>query len=338
MVLLKRYTHQFILSSEILFLIANMCAISSAYEISAESKKIVDAALEPGVGVFDGKPDEIIPPGSIPLDAIDYLIGLLFSEDRNMNRAFIVLMIENIYESHPEKLQPYGLDDLLIRFVESKENKEQYDLSYYGNVGGCLRLLGKIRSAKAVQFLRSRINLYHWDDKSVTVYDSKRSRLYLDAVRYRKLQRESAIHMLCLIPDATAELFINEYEVNNFDPDYRNLLNTINSHKFDLIKEKTLKKYTGELGARYMTIFDHLFKLKCGLRAYFLDHQEYPKNLTEMADQNYLDKIPNDNFQLNQLYSYQKNENGFKLWSVGPNGKTDEPGSSENDDIMIQYP
>jgi len=62
--------------------IASFCSNSHAYEISEESKKLVDGINKTGPVGFDSAPDQLFPPGSIPLDAIDYLIQFLRSSDK----------------------------------------------------------------------------------------------------------------------------------------------------------------------------------------------------------------------------------------------------------------
>ncbi|MBN2328179.1 MAG: hypothetical protein JXR73_13600, partial [Candidatus Omnitrophica bacterium] len=336
----KPTTQKCIASLMLVFLEAVLCVSSLAYEISAESKKIVDAALAPGEIMMDltpgnFNPDSLIPPGAIPLDAIDYLIDRLFAEDPNVNRSFIVPMIINIYDSNRERLKTYGLDDSLILFVESMESKKQYDEIYYSNISDCLRLLGKIRSGEAVQFIRSRTDLHYWDDKSVTVYDSKKSRIDMNNDLYRKMQREKSIHALCMILDATAEKFINDFEVDENDPDYRNLSPTNSMNKFLLNLHKLRTKHTDVLGEKYNKVCDDFYRLHFSIYVYYTGRKEFPAKLEDLPRP---DELPDDVFRPDQFYSYQKTGSGYKLWSVGPNGKTGDAGSPDIDDIIIQYP
>jgi hypothetical protein len=80
--------------------------------------------------------------------------------------------------------------------------------------------------------------------------------------------------------------------------------------------------------------------LAFALARYKLDHQRYPAELSALAPK-YLPQIPLDIFSGKPLV-YRLTENGYLLYSVGPNGKdedgrgyTDEP---RGDDISVRMP
>jgi RNA polymerase sigma factor (sigma-70 family) len=76
------------------------------------------------------------------------------------------------------------------------------------------------------------------------------------------------------------------------------------------------------------------------LAAYRADHSQYPAKLGDLAPQ-YLAKVPNDLFSDKPLI-YQPNENGYLLYSVGPNGNDDGgrgPGDTpRGDDLSVRMP
>jgi hypothetical protein len=76
------------------------------------------------------------------------------------------------------------------------------------------------------------------------------------------------------------------------------------------------------------------------LAAHRADHKAYPKALADLAPK-YLDKIPDDLFTGKPLV-YRPTENGFLLYSLGPNGKDDDgrgPGDDpKGDDIAVRVP
>ena len=76
------------------------------------------------------------------------------------------------------------------------------------------------------------------------------------------------------------------------------------------------------------------------LAAYQRDNKSYPKTLDALAPK-YLAKIPDDLFTGKPL-TYHPSENGYLLYSFGPNGKDDEgrcpEDKPEGDDIAIRIP
>lgn len=76
------------------------------------------------------------------------------------------------------------------------------------------------------------------------------------------------------------------------------------------------------------------------LAAYQRDHKSYPKALTDLAPK-YLDKVADDLFTGKPLV-YQPADQGFLLYSLGPNGKDDEgrdrTDAPPGDDIAIRIP
>jgi hypothetical protein len=76
------------------------------------------------------------------------------------------------------------------------------------------------------------------------------------------------------------------------------------------------------------------------LAAYHSDHKRYPPNLDSLAPK-YLDRIPDDLFSGKALI-YRLEDDGYLLYSVGPNGVDDGGASFEDqprgDDIRIRIP
>jgi hypothetical protein len=76
------------------------------------------------------------------------------------------------------------------------------------------------------------------------------------------------------------------------------------------------------------------------LAAYRVDHKSYPRTLNELAPK-YLDMIPDDLFT-GQPLTYHPIENGYLLYSLGPNGMDDDgrgPGDDPiGDDIAVRVP
>jgi len=70
------------------------------------------------------------------------------------------------------------------------------------------------------------------------------------------------------------------------------------------------------------------------------DHGRYPANLNELSPK-YLEKVPDDLFSGKALI-YRLEEDGYLLYSVGPNGKDDGGISYEDqppgDDIRVRIP
>ena len=69
--------------------------------------------------------------------------------------------------------------------------------------------------------------------------------------------------------------------------------------------------------------------------AYHADHGDYPEQLTALAPA-YLKTIPQDLFSGQPLH-YQRGENAYLLYSVGPNMK-DDRAAEKSDDIVVQIP
>jgi hypothetical protein len=76
------------------------------------------------------------------------------------------------------------------------------------------------------------------------------------------------------------------------------------------------------------------------LGAHFADEKKYPEKLTGLVPK-YLKQHPDDSFS-GKAMVYRRTDNGYPLYSVGPNGKedggsllTDEP---RGDDIGVRVP
>jgi len=67
---------------------------------------------------------------------------------------------------------------------------------------------------------------------------------------------------------------------------------------------------------------NNLLTISFALRAYKVEHGQYPKALTELAP-SYLHAIPADPFAANGTLLYKLNGNSYILYSVGPDGKDD---------------
>jgi hypothetical protein len=80
--------------------------------------------------------------------------------------------------------------------------------------------------------------------------------------------------------------------------------------------------------------------LAFALAAYKCDNTSYPKSLDALVPK-YLDKVPNDLFTDKQLV-YRPSENGYLLYSLGPDGKDDEGRGNDDtpkgDDIAVRMP
>jgi hypothetical protein len=81
-------------------------------------------------------------------------------------------------------------------------------------------------------------------------------------------------------------------------------------------------------------------RLAFALAAYRADHKSYPKALSDLVPK-YLDKVPDDLFTGKPLV-YRPAENGFLLYSLGPNGKDDDGRGPDDvpkgDDIAVRIP
>jgi hypothetical protein len=80
--------------------------------------------------------------------------------------------------------------------------------------------------------------------------------------------------------------------------------------------------------------------LAFALEAYHADHGTYPAKLNELAPK-YIAAIPNDIFSGKPLI-YRQAENGYLLYSVGPNCRDDDGRNSGDnppgDDLAIRMP
>jgi hypothetical protein len=65
-----------------------------------------------------------------------------------------------------------------------------------------------------------------------------------------------------------------------------------------------------------------LFLLEFALRAYRLQHGNYPQTLSKLVP-GYLQKIPDDPFAAHSPLKYKRNETAYILYSIGPDGKDD---------------
>jgi hypothetical protein len=110
-------------------------------------------------------------------------------------------------------------------------------------------------------------------------------------------QRKTSIH----IPD---------------DPINRKILGVWDNPKF---------KELGTVQGLPLTILhtrNALFLLEFALRAYRLQHGNYPQTLSELVP-GYLQKIPNDPFATHSPLKYKRNKTAYILYSIGPDGKDD---------------
>ena len=77
-----------------------------------------------------------------------------------------------------------------------------------------------------------------------------------------------------------------------------------------------------------------LFLVEFALRAYYLQHGNYPKTLQELVPA-YLQKIPNDPFAAHSLLKYKSNKETYTLYSIGPDGKDDDGKEINGDRIFV---
>ncbi len=77
-----------------------------------------------------------------------------------------------------------------------------------------------------------------------------------------------------------------------------------------------------------------LLMLEFALRAYRLEHGNYPAALEQLAP-GHLQAIPTDPFGAGEILKYQRTTNGYTLYSNGPNGKDDH---GTVDDIVVKKP
>ncbi len=77
-----------------------------------------------------------------------------------------------------------------------------------------------------------------------------------------------------------------------------------------------------------------LLMLEFALRAYRLEHGNYPVSLDKLLP-GYLQSIPVDPFGAGESLHYQRVGQGYTIYSCGPNGK-DDHGSI--DDIVVNKP
>jgi hypothetical protein len=81
-------------------------------------------------------------------------------------------------------------------------------------------------------------------------------------------------------------------------------------------------------------------RLALSLAAYRADHGSYPARLDELAPK-YIDPLPRDSGSDGE-YHYQRTEDGYRLYSVGPNGQDDQgrgpTAQPRGDDVLITVP
>jgi len=77
-----------------------------------------------------------------------------------------------------------------------------------------------------------------------------------------------------------------------------------------------------------------LFLLEFALRAYQLQHGNYPQKLSELVP-GYLQKIPNDPFATNSPLKYKRDKTMYILYSIGPDGKDDGGKDIKGDRIFV---
>jgi hypothetical protein len=97
------------------------------------------------------------------------------------------------------------------------------------------------------------------------------------------------------------------------------------------------------------TMEAQLVNLAFALAAYRVDGGSYPKRLGDLAPR-HISAIPKDIFDNDGDLRYKPTDNGYLLYSVGPNGKDDggktmadrdEPGVPEGaqwDDLVVRTP
>jgi hypothetical protein len=77
-----------------------------------------------------------------------------------------------------------------------------------------------------------------------------------------------------------------------------------------------------------------LFLLEFALRAYQLQHGNYPQKLSELVP-GYLQKIPNDPFATYSSLKYKCDKTAYILYSIGPDGKDDGGKEIKGDRIFV---
>ncbi len=90
-----------------------------------------------------------------------------------------------------------------------------------------------------------------------------------------------------------------------------------------------------------------LTELAFALAAYHADHRTYPAKLADLKPK-YMKKIPTDMFNGEADLHYTRRGDGYRLYSVGPNGidnggrgiadreKSTDPSANDWDDIVIR--
>jgi hypothetical protein len=66
-----------------------------------------------------------------------------------------------------------------------------------------------------------------------------------------------------------------------------------------------------------------MWKLRLALRAYFAKKNSYPATLQDLVSAGYLTSIPTDIFANDGQFRYRKERQGYRLYSVGPDGVDD---------------
>ncbi len=92
------------------------------------------------------------------------------------------------------------------------------------------------------------------------------------------------------------------------------------------------------LEAKNTLVPNRLLIVKYALRAYFLDHNEYPQDLSVLVPQ-YLSSLPRDPFRPEQTFCYKRTPMGYLLYSVGPD-RLDQGGApiKNSTESLRKYP
>ncbi len=91
--------------------------------------------------------------------------------------------------------------------------------------------------------------------------------------------------------------------------------------------------------AGFMSLYNdtqnRLLAVACALQAWKCDHHAYPESLSALCPA-YLSAIPADPFAVNAPLCYQKTDQDYLLYSIGPDGKDD--GGTPIEDAQAQGP
>lgn len=103
-------------------------------------------------------------------------------------------------------------------------------------------------------------------------------------------------------------------------------------------QQQTMRGEFPEIQQRYAT-YRELLVTHLALRCYVIDHQRLPDELGELVP-GYLSELPVDSFSEGTL-SYRQQEEGYVLYSVGPNRVDDggvESTSAFDGDVILESP